>query len=174
MPPESQESAPIEETQEQAEESSLTSRIKENRGVLIGFLVAMAFMGLCLFPIFLYLIFRSSGEEILGEATATPFPTSIAQNLPVQTPIVIGIGGDTGTISTTVDIPATLTLNGRSFTVQPQLIPTDGGAWTADVEPDSVAWGLWHCGQLCLLACPIPTIIKLCWIYWVLVMSLKW
>jgi hypothetical protein len=135
MPPESQDNTPIEEP---TEEGSFINKIKENRGFLIGILVAMAFMGLCLFPIFMYLLFRGGGGEILGGNEPTPFATNISAGLPIQTPAWVVMDG-TETISATVDIPATLTLNGRSFTVQPQLIPVDG-AWSPDVDEDSAAW----------------------------------
>ncbi|MBE2224728.1 MAG: DUF4352 domain-containing protein [Anaerolineae bacterium] len=135
MPPESQENAPIEA---QAEESSLIDKIKENRSFLIGILVAMAFMGLCLFPIFLYLLFQGSGTDFLSGNEPTPFATDVSAALPVGTPLVQSIS-DTETISVTLDLPATLTLNGRSLIVQPQLIPGDG-VWSPDVGEDSAAW----------------------------------
>jgi hypothetical protein len=138
MLPESQDSTPIED-QNQAEESSFMDKVKENRGFLVGILVAMAFMGLCLVPIMLYLLFRGSDGDILGGNEPTPFATNASAGLPLLTPILEGIT-DTDTVSVTLDIPATLTLNGRSFNVQPQLIPGDGNIWTPDVDEDSVAW----------------------------------
>ena len=135
MPPELEDSTPIED---QTEESSLTDKIKKNRGFFIGVLVAMAFMGLCLLPIFLFFLLRDSGIDILNSGEPTPFATDVSAVLPVQTPIVQSIS-DTETISVTLDIPATLTLNGRSFIVQPQLIP-DNGNWTANVDDESAAW----------------------------------
>ena len=88
MPPESQDSAPIEE---QTESSSLTDKIKENRGFLIGVLVAMAFMGLCLVPIFLFFLLRGTGTTFLSGGEPTPFATDVSAVLPLQTPIVQSI-----------------------------------------------------------------------------------
>lgn len=138
MPPESQDSAPIEDQTEQTEGSSLIDKIKENRGFLIGVLVAMAFMGLCLVPIFLFFLLRGTGSSFLSGGQPTPFATDVSSVLPLQTPVWNAVDG-TGTISATVDIPATLTLNGRSFTIQPQLIP-ENGVWSPDVGDDSAAW----------------------------------
>jgi hypothetical protein len=135
MPPESEENSAAET---QAEESSFVDKIKANRGFLIGVLAAMAVMGLCLLPMFLYVILRGEGSGLLRGEEPTPFATDVSAVLPMQTPIVQSIS-DTETISVTLDIPAMLTLNGRSYTVQPQLIP-ESGSWTADVEADSAAW----------------------------------
>lgn len=135
MLPESQDDTPIEA---QTDAGSFTDKVKENRGFLIGILVAIGFMGLCIFPIFLYLLYQGVGSDILSGDEPTPFASDVSVVLPVKTPLVVGLD-ETGTISTTVDIPETLTLNGRSFTVQPQLISADG-SWATDVADDSAAW----------------------------------
>lgn len=136
MPPESQDSIVVEE---QTEENSLMSKIKANRGFLIGILVAMGFMGLCLLPVFLFFLVRGSGTDLLSRGNEpTPFATDASEPLPLQTPVLQGISGSE-TISVTLDIPATLTLNGRSLQVQPQLVPSDG-VWTANVDDESAAW----------------------------------
>ena len=136
MPPESEDSPTV--VEEQSEEKSLINKIKENRGFLIGILVAMAFMGLCLVPMFLFLLVRGSGTGFLSGNQPTPFATDASAYAPVQTPIVQGIS-DSETVSVTLDIPETLTLNGRSLQVQPQLVPADG-SWTANVDDESAAW----------------------------------
>lgn len=136
MPPESQDNTQIED-QTQNESTSFSDRIKANRGFLIGVLVTLAIMGLCLFPVFLYLLFRGTDTDIFGGEEPTPLATSVV--VPFETPVLEGYDG-TDVISVTVDIPATLTLNGRSFTVQPQVLPEDGGVWSPDVDENSVAW----------------------------------
>lgn len=135
MPPESQDSIPV---AEETDAASFADKIKENRGFLIGMLAALGVMGLCIFPIFFYLLYQGGGGTIFSGDEPTPFATDASVVLPVKTPLVVGLD-ETGTISTTVDIPATLTLNGRSFTVQPQLISADG-SWMPDVADDAAAW----------------------------------
>lgn len=136
MPPESEDTPIVEE---QAKGNSLIDKIKANPGFLIGVLVAMALMGVCLAPMFFYLLLNGSGTGFLSRGNQpTPFATDASAALPLQTPFWEAVDGS-GVISATVDIPGTLTLNGRSLQVQPQLVPADG-SWTANVDDDSAAW----------------------------------
>ncbi|MFO7682560.1 MAG: DUF4352 domain-containing protein [Chloroflexota bacterium] len=136
MQPESQEATPIED---ETQRKSLMEKIKENPGFLIGVLAAMVVMGLCLVPLFLFLLLRGSGDNIFNfGGEPTPFATAVSASVPVNNAIVQGVG-PSDTISVTLDIPATLTMNGRSYTVQPYVIPADG-TWNPDVADDMAAW----------------------------------
>ncbi|MCZ7668959.1 MAG: hypothetical protein M5U34_18080 [Chloroflexi bacterium] len=101
--------------------------------------MAMALMGLCLTPTFLFLLVRGADGNVFNFGREpTPFATSVSSSISANTSIVQGIG-PSDTVSVTLDIPATLTINGRSHSVQPQVIPADG-AWNPDLDEAEAAW----------------------------------
>jgi hypothetical protein len=72
-----------------------------------------------------------------GSADPTPFPTVSGIVLDGQ-PVVVGVS-PSDTISLTLDMPATVTLGGQTFTVQPQGVGSDG-FWQPQVEDGTAAW----------------------------------
>jgi hypothetical protein len=136
MPPEPEENTPP--VEEQNEGTSLMDRVQENRSFLIGILAAMAVMGLCLIPLFVFFLLRGGGGVLGGGAEPTPFVTAVSAGLPLNDSLVVGIG-PSDTVSVTLDIPQTLTMNGRSYTVQPQVVPADG-TWSPNLEADTAGW----------------------------------
>jgi len=76
----------------------------------------------------------TSSTSAPGEPT--PFPQS-TQSVAGQ-PVIVGVS-DSGTISVTLDAPATLDTLGTQWAVQPQSIGADG-LWNPDVEDGAAAW----------------------------------
>jgi len=117
---------------------SLTTWITANRwlAVFVG-IVVLGVIALCVIAVLMLLSFRQ-GSGLLRGGEPTPFPTSVGAAITEQEPLVVGVS-PSDTISVTLDMPATLTLRGQSFTVQPQVIGADG-VWVPEVEEGSAAW----------------------------------
>ncbi|MBK8985509.1 MAG: DUF4352 domain-containing protein [Chloroflexi bacterium] len=100
-------------------------------------IVVVGVMALCLIAVLMLLSFRQGGL-FTGGGQPTPFPTSQSSVISSQDPLVVGVS-PSDTISVTLDMPATLSLRGREFTVQPQLVGADG-IWSPDPDASTAAW----------------------------------
>ncbi|MCA9874502.1 MAG: DUF4352 domain-containing protein [Anaerolineales bacterium] len=130
---------PEEIEQERPQTRPLMSWVTANRwlAVFIG-IVVLGVIALCVIAVLMLLSFFQGNSLLGGGAEPTPFPTAVGSVLTNQEPLVVGVS-PSETISVTLDMPATLTLRGQSFTVQPQVIGADG-VWTPDIEEGSAAW----------------------------------
>lgn len=108
--------------------------------LLLGIVAIVALLAACIMGfILLRPMITGDGDTSGGTPAAgepTPFPQS-TQSAAGQ-PVIVGVS-DSGTISVTLDAPATLDILGSQWAVQPQNIGVDG-LWNPDVEDDAAAW----------------------------------
>lgn len=132
------ETEPQETEQDNSQAGSLMTWIRANRwlAVFMG-IVVLGVFALCMIAVLMLLSFRQ-GTSLLGGGEPTPFPTSVGSATAGQEPLVVGVS-PSDTISVTLDMPATLSLRGQSFTVQPQVIGADG-VWLPEIEDNTTAW----------------------------------
>ena len=109
--------------------------------LILGIVAIIALLAACIMGFFLLrpLIPGSGGAATGGTAAPgepTPFPQS-TQSAAGQ-PVIIGVS-DSGTISVTLDAPATLNVLGTQWAVQPQSIGADG-LWNPEVDDNAAAW----------------------------------
>ncbi|HEX6386293.1 MAG TPA: hypothetical protein VF177_16595 [Anaerolineae bacterium] len=118
--------------------------IANNRVALVlAAVAAVALIAVCVLGILLLQASRDGGL-VAGE-TPTPFPTA-AQAPASNEPLVVGMDlNRSSTVSVTLDIPATLSVAGKDFSVQPQTIAPDG-AWSPSLEGEDVA--VWIYGTI--------------------------
>lgn len=109
--------------------------------LILGIVAIVALLAACImgFVLLRPLIPGSGGATTGGTAAPgepTPFPQS-TQSAAGQ-PVIIGVS-DSGTISVTLDAPATLNVLGTQWAVQPQSIGADG-LWNPEVDDNVAAW----------------------------------
>lgn len=117
-----------------------TPRLTISPGLLLlGVLAFIALMAACIMGFLLLrplITNRAGANEAAGTAQPTPFPQ--ATQGAANEPMVIGIS-DSGTLTVTLDMPATLSALDSQWAVQPQNIGADG-LWNPEVGDDSAAW----------------------------------
>ena len=108
--------------------------------LILGIVAVIALLAACIMGFFLLRPMIPGSESVAGSTSApgepTPFPQS-TQSVAGQ-PVIIGVS-DSGTISVTLDAPATLDTLGTQWAVQPQSIGADG-LWNPEVEDGAAAW----------------------------------
>jgi hypothetical protein len=112
-------------------------------------MIGLAAVGILLICIFGFLLLRSLNQQPDAAATAesdgrsgtpTPFPSDAAGGETAQEePLVVGVS-ESSTVTLTLDAPVSLQVNGRSFSVQPQIIQADGVWNPAGLDENSAAW----------------------------------
>jgi hypothetical protein len=129
---------PQEPEQSRSQVEALKGWVTANRwlAVFVG-IVVMGVMALCVIAILMLLSFLQ-GNSLLSGGQPTPFPTTSSSTTINQEPLVVGVS-PSDTISVTLDVPATLSLRGQTFTVQPQAIGADG-IWAPDLDGNTAAW----------------------------------
>lgn len=118
---------------------SLKSWLAANRWLafFVG-IVVLGVMALCVIAVVMLLSFTQGSGVFGGPAEPTPFPTTQTTNLFDGEPVVVGVS-PSDTISVTLDMPATITLGGQTFTAQPQGVGSDG-FWQPQLAEDTAAW----------------------------------
>lgn len=122
--------------------TSVGQRLTANPALLLlGIVAVVALLAACIMGFILLRPMISGGDETGGDGTPaagepTPFPETTAVS--VDQPVVVGVS-DSGTISVTLDAPATLDMLGDQWAVQPQNIAVDG-LWNPELDEDSAAW----------------------------------
>ena len=108
--------------------------------LLLGIVAIVALLAACIMGFILLRPMITGNEETSGGTPAagepTPFPATTQQA--AEQPVIVGVS-DSGTISVTLDAPATLDVLGSQWAVQPQNIGADG-LWNPEVEDDVTAW----------------------------------
>lgn len=127
---------------DQQPSSSFRQRLNASPALLIlGIVAIIALLAACIMGFFLLrpLITGNDATTTGGTPAAgepTPFPQS-TQSAAGQ-PVIVGVS-DSGTISVTLDAPATLDMMGSQWAVQPQNIAVDG-LWNPEVADEAAAW----------------------------------
>ena len=135
-PQETEQNAPQDAS---SQNGSFKTWISANRWLaLFAGIVVMGVVALCLIAMLMLLSFREGRGLFAGSGEPTPFPTAVGSQISSQDPLVVGVG-PSDTISVTLDMPATLTLRGQTFTVQPQVVGADG-IWSPNVADDTAVW----------------------------------
>lgn len=121
--------------------STVGQRLTANPALLLlGIVAVVAILAACIMGFVLLRPMLSDQEEANANTPAagepTPFPQSTQQSS--EQPVVVGVS-DSGTISVTLDAPATLDVQGNQWAVQPQNIAADG-LWNPDVDEGTAAW----------------------------------
>lgn len=118
--------------------------IANNRvAVVLAAVAAVALIAVCVLGILL--LRASRGGGLVAGETPTPFPTA-AEAPASNEPLVVGVDlNRSSTVSVTLDIPATLSVAGKDFSVQTQTIAPDG-AWSLSLEGEDVA--VWIYGTI--------------------------
>ncbi len=129
---------PEETEQENSRVGSLMGWVTANRwlAVFVG-IVVLGVIALCMIAVLMLLSFLQ-GNSLFSGGAPTPFPTTSSSSVVNQDPLVVGVS-PSETISVTLDMPATLSLQGQSFSVQPQVIGADG-IWSPEIEEGTAAW----------------------------------
>lgn len=108
--------------------------------LLLGVVAVIAILAACIMGFVLLRPMITGQDEADANTPAagepTPFPQTTQQA--VQQPVVVGVS-DSGTISVTLDAPATLDVLGNQWAVQPQNIAVDG-LWNPELDENSAAW----------------------------------
>jgi len=108
--------------------------------LILGIVAIIALLAACIMGFFLLRPMIPGSGNVTSSTSApgepTPFPQS-TQSVAGQ-PVIVGVS-DSGTISVTLDAPATLDTLGTQWAVQPQSIGADG-LWNPDVEDGAAAW----------------------------------
>lgn len=124
----------------QEETQSLWQKVLADRG--LAALLLLGTLGVILIVLFGVLLLRSlnRGGEVAGViGTPTPFPEGVTGQVRESDSLVVGVS-DSSTVTVTLDLPVSLQVNGRSFTVQPQLLTADG-IWSPEgVGDDTAVW----------------------------------
>lgn len=116
-----------------------------NRGLAV--LIGVGVVGLLLILIFGVLLLRSLNQpgDVAGvSGTPTPFPEGVGGQVGGDASLVVGVS-DSTTVSVTLDMPVSLQVDGRVFTVQPQILSADG-IWSAEGVGDGTA--VWVYGSI--------------------------
>lgn len=116
-----------------------------DRGLVV--MIALAAVGILLMCIFGFLLLRSLNQPDAAttepdgrSGTPTPFPSDGAGEGPAEEePVVVGVS-ESSTVTLTLDAPVSLEVNGRSFSVQPQVIQADGVWNPSGLGENSAAW----------------------------------
>lgn len=118
--------------------------ILANRG--LAALIGLGVLGLILIVVFGVLLLRSLNQGATADrgGTPTPFPTTIAGQIGGRESLVVGVS-DSATVTVTLDMPVSLQVDGRSFSVQPQILTADG-IWSPDGLADNTA--VWVYGSI--------------------------
>ncbi|MBP6015763.1 MAG: DUF4352 domain-containing protein [Candidatus Promineofilum sp.] len=109
--------------------------------LLLGIVAVIALLAACIMGFILLRPMLGEGGQQTGNATPaagepTPFPETTQQT--VAQPIIVGVS-DSGTVSVTLDAPATLDVLDRRWAVQPQNIGVDG-LWSPEVDETTAVW----------------------------------
>ncbi len=127
---------------DQQPSSSFRQRLNASPALLIlGIVAIIALLAACIMGfILLRPLITGNDDATTGGTPAagepTPFPQS-TQSAAGQ-PVIVGVS-DSGTISVTLDAPATLDMMGSQWAVQPQNIAVDG-LWNPEVADEAAAW----------------------------------
>lgn len=121
--------------------STTRQRLTANPALLLlGIVAIIALLAACIMGfILLRPMLGGSGAATGGTPTTgqpTPFPQATQQA--AAQPIIVGVS-DSGTISVTLDAPATLDVLDRRWAVQPQTIGVDG-LWSPEIDEATAAW----------------------------------
>ncbi len=99
------------------------------------------------------LLIRGGGDaESDGDGTPTPFASAVDSSLSNAAPLVVG-GDGSSQISVTVDIPTTLLIDGRTFSVQMQTVAADQ-IWEPTITTEETA--VWVYGTIINYVIGIP------------------
>ncbi len=115
-----------------------------NRGLAV--LIVVGVVGLILIVVFGVLLLRSLNQAggVVEGGTPTPFPEGVGGQVGRDESLVVGVS-DSSTVSVTLDIPVSLQVNGRIYTVQPQTLTADG-IWSPQGLGDGTA--VWVYGSI--------------------------
>ncbi len=122
--------------------STTRERLTANPALLLlGIVAVIALLAACVMGFILLRPMLGEGGQQTGSGTPaagepTPFP-EVTQPVADQ-PIIVGVS-DAGTISVTLDAPATLDVLDQRWAVQPQTIGADG-LWSPEIDEDTAAW----------------------------------
>ena len=120
-----------------------SQRLTANPALLVlGVVAVIALLAACIMGFFLLRPYLADGGNGGTETTdggsgePTPFPDATQQ--PAGEPVVVGVS-DSGTISVTLDSPATLNVLDQQWAVEPQSIGVDG-LWNPELAEGNAAW----------------------------------
>ncbi len=134
-----------EERQPDEQAQTPLQQIFANRGLAI--LIAVGVVGLILIFVFGILLLRSLNQQG-GDAglsgTPTPFPQGVGGQMGGDESLVVGVS-DSATVSVTLDMPVSLQVDGRIYTVQPQILSADG-IWSPEGLGENTA--VWVYGSI--------------------------
>ncbi len=130
-----------EEQQPTQQTQGLGQWVSANRG--LAALIAMAALGLIMIFIFGVLLLRSLNRQAEvaqpPAGTPTPFPEGATGQIGRAEPLIVGVS-DSATVTVTLDMPATLLVNGRTFAVQPQVLGADGIWSPGELGGETAVW----------------------------------
>ena len=121
--------------------STFRQRLTANPALLLlGIVAVVALLAACIMGFFLLRPMLNDGdtgaEGTPSAGEPTPFPETTQQA--AGQPVIVGVS-DSGTISVTLDAPATLDLLDSQWAVQPQNIGVDG-LWAPEIDENTAAW----------------------------------
>ena len=108
--------------------------------LLLGIVAVVALLAACIMGFILLRPMLNDGdtgaEGTPSTGQPTPFPETTQQA--AGQPVIVGVS-DSGTISVTLDAPATLDMLDSQWAVQPQNIGVDG-LWAPEIDENTAAW----------------------------------
>lgn len=131
--------APDEQQQSQSRQQSLQGLLANRNVLILAGIAGLALIAACVLGTLLWLESRSDDG-----AAVTPTPFASGPDGALEEPLVVGIDGNS-TISVTLDIPTSLTVNGRQFPVEPDVITADR-VWAPTITDEETA--VWVYGTI--------------------------
>jgi hypothetical protein len=121
--------------------STFRQRLTANPALLLlGIVAVVALLAACIMGFILLRPMLNDGdtgaEGTPSAGEPTPFPETTQQA--AGQPVIVGVS-DSGTISVTLDAPATLDVLDSQWAVQPQNIGVDG-LWAPEIDESTAAW----------------------------------
>lgn len=121
--------------------STFRQRLTANPALLLlGIVAVVALLAACIMGFILLRPMLNDGdtgaEGTPSTGQPTPFPETTQQA--AGQPVIVGVS-DSGTISVTLDAPATLAVLDSQWAVQPQNIGVDG-LWAPEIDENTAAW----------------------------------
>ncbi|MCA9936587.1 MAG: DUF4352 domain-containing protein [Ardenticatenaceae bacterium] len=142
-----------EQQQPDEQQEGFWQKLSANRGLTV--LIAIAIVGVILIIVFGVLLLRSlnaGGGDVAEGGTATPFAVSPVDQGGSGDALVVGVS-DSSTVTVTMDMPVSLQVDGRSYTVQSQTLTADG-LWSAEGVGEGTA--VWVYGSIINYVLGIP------------------
>ena len=120
--------------------SSLKELLANNRGLAV--VAGLLLLGFAIMLVLVLVLLLGDGR-LAADPTPTPFADDSALTAGGE-PLVVGVS-DTDTISVTLDMPTTLEVGGRAFSIRPQTIAANR-IWTPTFDEENTA--VWVYGTI--------------------------